>query len=195
LHHHLKGDGNKIWKEENRCKFIVKTHSGSDRCNLLFKTKNKLKEHQKKSKHQNVRAKKTAAKPKKKQLRIDQVLRAARDATEAANENENGSGSDESIDNVGGDNHNDTDSEDSTDNVGGDMNEDQDEDDADEDEDNVECPVCDSVSYESDTEEPSEPTDVEWICCDRCDLWYHTPCAIKNWPTNQPKPGRKWYCC
>ena len=73
MHHHLKGDNNKVWKTEHRCLFVVK----GKRCNLLFNNKTQLKEHRLKEKHTAVKRKKVeknapAKEPKK--LRLDSML-------------------------------------------------------------------------------------------------------------------------
>ena len=45
LHAEKKGDGNRIWKTQHRCLFVIRAKTGSTRCNLTFKSNNQLKEH------------------------------------------------------------------------------------------------------------------------------------------------------
>ena len=37
--------------------------------------------------------------------------------------------------------------------------------------------------------------DIESICCDRCELWFHIPCVLQEWPSNKPCARKNWFCC
>ena len=51
--------------------------------------------------------------------------------------------------------------------------------------------VREEADYESNRDGDNDP--VEWICCDGCCIWYHLPCALKQWlqksQTNVAKGG------
>ena len=55
FHFRKKGDGDKVWKVEHRCLFVIKDKQNSSRYNLLFKSENHLREHKKSLKHNNTR--------------------------------------------------------------------------------------------------------------------------------------------
>ena len=65
------GDGNAKWKKEYMCNFVLKSKDGSNRCSLLFKSLNQLREHKNTVGHVKVRKMATKNKAPKKQLRID----------------------------------------------------------------------------------------------------------------------------
>ena len=87
------GDGHPIWKAEYRCLFIVKEKKGSHRCNLLFKSKNQLKEHRIKSKHVIKQAQKNDSSEKPvKQLRLEDVMAVPSKKTAVEKTDEDGIG-------------------------------------------------------------------------------------------------------
>jgi len=59
--------------------------------------------------------------------------------------------------------------------------------------------VGEKVNFDDDDDDADNDDDdddrVQWVCCDTCDIWYHTPCALQSWPNNKPKKRGKWHCC
>ena len=64
FHHNQKGDGHKIWNKDLRCLFVSKKDGGvKERCNLVFKNENQLREHKRQAMHMQSRKKETPNQP------------------------------------------------------------------------------------------------------------------------------------
>ena len=53
------------------------------------------------------------------------------------------------------------------------------------------------VDYSSDKEDHDDEDEISWVCCDGCNLWYHSPCVLRKWPKNIPSNDKKKksFCC
>ena len=99
----LKGDGDKIWKKDHVCRYVIKEHDGSRRCNIAFNSANQLLEHKKQVGHilQKRRKNNTVATRPTKQLRMEDVfknMQARRvDEAEASSDDDEDSDEDEDL--------------------------------------------------------------------------------------------------
>ena len=53
------------------------------------------------------------------------------------------------------------------------------------------------VDYSIDNKDHDDEDEILWVCCDGCNLWYHSPCALRKWPKNisSDDKKKKWFCC
>ena len=47
------------------------------------------------------------------------------------------------------------------------------------------------VDYNSGNEDHDEEDEILWVCCDGCNVWYHSPCVLRKWPKNIPSNDKK----
>ena len=53
----------------------------------------------------------------------------------------------------------------------------------------------DQYDYDEDDNNEATEEDVGWIQCDKCDLWFHIPCANKEWPDKVGSEEEDdWFC-